>query len=1361
MQKHDSIPTTFPVVCIGAASGGENAIENFIGALPQKTGMAYIIALQLSHSYTKDQLKAFRKEVSIDDLTDETVLQPDHVYIIPENKVFTVSDGVLKLADRNPKIKKTMVLDQFFKSASEKYKSFTIGIVLSGNGFDGSEGLKTIKENGGITYAQSPDSATHNGMPQSAIDSGAVDFILLPEDMPQHLLHIKNAYQVSHSYSEDPDSDRNDNDSFRQIIKLLRLRTGNDFTHYKQPTLRRRIARRMVATRNEVPEAYLAYLKENKEEQDALFNDVLIPVSYFFRDSKTFETLCEAVLPVILKQKKTSESIRIWVAGCSTGEEAYSLAICLHEHLTARNLSHKVQIFATDISEKVISQARAAMYTQQEVATISEERLAKYFTKIDRSYHINKVIRDMCIFAVHNFLKDPPFAKLDMLSCRNVLIYLDQFLQKKALTTFHYALKDNAVLFLGKSEATTSVGNLFEPIIKNHKIFARKPVLGRLLPSSFEPVKLPAPSKNATVKKAATAPDLHAKAAEIILSEFTPAGVIINESREIVHFLGDTIPFLAPSPGKPSFNILKMARNGLGFELRNALAKIEGQRLKSGRIALKNENYLVTFEIIPLVKEPEQHLLILFSKIDVSDEQLLFLNGADTDGFRVKQLETELEQLREDIRRVTEVQEVANEELQSANEELLSNSEEMQSLNEELETSAEELQSNNEELISVNDELMDRQEQLISARMYAEAIVETINEPLVIFDKNLRIKSANRAFYKYFQTTEFDTDGRLLYELGGGQWNNAALLGLLRNILPNKSKISDFEITGNFPVIGQKTMLLNAMQIVNGRHYEQLILMAITDVTELKLSKILKESESRFRLLADTAPVVLWISNSEQKWTFFNKSWLDFRGKSLEQETGTQWKEGIYADDIALFDQVYDQSYKKQREFNIEFRLQRHDGAYRWIAYRGVPRFGNNGEFLGFIGGAMDIDEQKTFSASLEAKVEARTKELKASEGFLQSVLNTTQNLIYVYDFEKKNIVFINDNAVEVTGHKPAEITQSSEDVLLGLIHQDDVDAFEKHRAALFESEDSGMRTIEFRLWNGKEWAYQFSRDKVFQRNESGVTQYIGVATDISEIRNINEELLVKNRELQAKNIELASFTSIASHDLKEPLRKIMMFSRLVVDADKQNVSEISRNYLDRIVYSADRMQHLIDDLISYSRTAGEKIRYQKASLNELLDKALDELEEVIKHKNVTIDADALPVAPVVPSQIVQLFLNLISNAIKYSRKDAAPHISIKLHRPDRDELTELKVNPDTTGYYKITVADNGIGFRDEFHQLIFEPFKRLHSNEEFPGTGIGLAICKKIVENHKGFIQAQGKIGHGSVFCIYLPDGIRKKYPN
>jgi len=838
----------FPVVGIGASAGGLDAFKKLIQTIPVNSGIAYVIVQHLSpdHPSSLTEILAQHSNIPVHEIVNNINLSPDHIYVIPEGTNLIAEDGVLKLYQRTRSDKPNKSIDIFFESLAEVHKSFAIGVILSGTAYDGTLGLKKIKELGGATIAQEPETAAFKGMPQSAIDADVIDYILPPENIPAQLVEIRKSFITSHAYSEEETIPKNEEEILNQIINVVFLRTGNDFRHYKQPTIRRRIARRMVTLRKETMQDYYNILRNDKNEQELLFNDFLIPVTYFFRDEKFFESLPQLLFPQLLSNI-VNNNLRIWVAGCATGEEAYSLAICLHEYLSQKNIKDiRVQIFASDISEKCITKARNAIYSPQDIQQISETRLHNYFTKRDGYYHINKVVRDMCIFAVHNFIKDPPFARIDLVSCRNVLIYFNPFLQNKVLSSFHYALKEKGYLLLGKSESAINATNLFENVGKHEKMYIRKFAPKRYIPESFKPSNIIANDKVTRYDlKSLPETDFKKIASDVLFSKYTPASVIINEHSEIVHFHGDTSPFLQPSPGKPNFNILKMAREGITFELRNALLKIKKERQNTIRenLSVKDQNYLASFEVL-LLPNDDDHLMVVFHKHiipEIDDEAKS--NPTSSDKLRIKELERELSQIREDIKRVTEEQHTAFEELQTTNEELLSSSEELQAMNEELETSTEEFQSNNEELMCVNDELLDRQEQLISSRNYAESIVKTIREPLLIIDKDFIVKSANPAFYKFFETTEEETEGHAFFEIGDCQWDIPEFKALIYKMSGEKISIENYKIDAVCTGMGEKTMIVNARKILNTKP-DGMILLALEDITDLSISNKLLETKN-------------------------------------------------------------------------------------------------------------------------------------------------------------------------------------------------------------------------------------------------------------------------------------------------------------------------------------------------------------------------------------------------------------------------------------------------------------------------------------------------------------------------------------
>jgi len=847
----------FSVVGIGASAGGLAAFKKMIKAIPEDSGMAFVFVQHLDpdHESLLPDILQKATELPVMEVSVECEFEPNHIYVMPSNKMMETSGGKLRLAARpaKKKFERILPIDLLFTALAEIYESRSIGVVLSGTASDGTKGLKVIQDNGGITFAQDVESADFGGMPGSAIQAGVIDFILPPEKIPKKLLEVTNIINAPQALE---DSSMLDEEGvFRQIIALLRIRKGADFTYYKQTTIRRRILRRMAINKIETVAGYLEYLRENREEQDTLYSDFLIPVTSFFRDPRVFENLSEKYLPELIKNIPADKTIRVWVAGCSTGEEAYSLAILFKELLdihTVRNREKKVQIFASDLSESAIEKARFGAYSASEVAGLSDNRLNRFFTKTNGRFQVNRQLRDMCVFAVHNFLKDPPFGKIDLISCRNVLIYFEPYLQKKALTTFHYVLNPAGLLLLGKSETTSGVPDLFSEVAKSDKIYSRKDVPSKFMQVVNRGTELDFNKIEGNTKTEKKSPDFQKTADQIMLKKYTPAGVVVNEAMDIVQYRGKTGPYLGQTSGKPTHNLIVLAAQGLAFELRNILHKTkqENREVKKENIPVKinGELRLISIEAIPLPNTVEPYYLVLFhdtsseyGKPKSEAEATETGKSADNEkDLRIKHLEQELVDTREDMRNITEDQEAAIEELQSANEELMSGSEELQSLNEELETSKEELQSTNEELIVLNQEMGSLNEQIESERNYSESIVANIREPLLVLDKNLRIRTANYAFYKQFKLKEKETVGSLIYDLGNKMWNFPEMRKLLEEVIPKNPITVDYEVIHNFPDVGELHLLMNAREVVKDDESENLILLSLEDITEQE-----KEREKR------------------------------------------------------------------------------------------------------------------------------------------------------------------------------------------------------------------------------------------------------------------------------------------------------------------------------------------------------------------------------------------------------------------------------------------------------------------------------------------------------------------------------------
>ncbi|MBK9530894.1 MAG: PAS domain S-box protein [Chitinophagaceae bacterium] len=1122
----------FPVVGIGASAGGLDAFKKLLKAIPENSGMAYVLVQHLDprHESMLPELLQKVTNIPVMEIADDVKVQPDHIYIIPSNKMMIANDGKLELTPRPAKNKneRNLPIDLFFTSLAEVHQSHAIGVVLSGTATDGTLGLKAIKDHGGITFAQDEASAAYEGMPHSAAQAGVVDFILSPEKIPEKLLEVTRIIN-GNSHNAD-DLPMPDEDVFKQILSLLRLRKGTDFTYYKQTTIRRRILRRMAINKSEEPAEYLKYLRENKTEQDVLYQDLLIPVTSFFRDQKSYDNLCGTVFPFLVKNKAAGEPIRIWVAGCSTGEEAYSIAICLKEFLgeSMRN----VQIFSTDLSEPAITKARQGIYTKAELNNVSEQRLQEFFTKVNGSYQVNKNIREMCVFAQHNFLKDPPFGKMDLISCRNVLIYMEPYLQKKALTTFHYALNPKGFLLLGKSETSSGVPDLFTSAVKNDKLFSRKDVPGKFMHVASQRSEQTFSQTNSGPGTEHIRTDFQKTADDIMLRKYTPAGVVVNELMDIVHFRGNTANYLQQSPGKPSHNLLKMAKEGLAFELRNILhkAKKQGKPVIKDNIPIDVNGALrnISIEALLLPETIEPHYLVLFhenvgreikdislkttnkkgSKLTTRDSQLTAHLA------RIEQLEKELAQSREDMRSITEDQEASNEELQSANEELLSGSEELQSLNEELETGKEELQSTNEELTVVNQEMISLNEQVTAARDYAEAIIANIHEPLLVLDKKLRIKTANNSFYKTFRVNEKETEEVLIYDLGNKQWDIPELRTLLEKILPEKTMFKDFEVTHTFSHIGERVMLLNAREVINKNSSEKLILLSIEDITDkVNARKKIEESEQRYSMMFMQSPFAFAVlKGKDMVITLANDSIKKIWGKGNNIEGKPLIKVlpelsgGVVP---GLLDKVFTTG-EPYHGYELLVPIKRNgrlEDVYFNFAYQ--PYLETNG----VISGVTIIAYEVTTEVILQKRIEESEKQFR-------QVAELMPQKVWTSDAEG-NKTYFNQTLLDYTGKSFDELKGKN---WRKVIHPDDWKKNEKiweesvRTGKPYETENRLLRKDGKFLWH-------LTRAVAIKDDDGKIKMWVGSKTEIEEQRRQKEELekAVEKRtaELQEANTEL------------------------------------------------------------------------------------------------------------------------------------------------------------------------------------------------------------------------------------------------
>lgn len=851
---------TFPIVGIGASAGGLEALTSLLQALPVDTGLAFVVIQHLDpkHASLLPDILARSTGMRVCQVSDGLLVEPNTVYVMPANTDLALSQQAFELTPREASAGLRLPIDGFLRSLAQSRKNGAIAVILSGSGSDGALGLEAIKAEGGIAFAQDEKSAHFPDMPRHAVATGCVDFVLAPAEIARELARVGQHPYITRPEAPvkaEPPAEVAEN--FSELFKLMEQATDVDFSLYRQSTIERRVQRRQALCNAETLEAYLRYLRENPAEIQALHQDLLIKVTQFFRDPEAFEALKSQVLPQLLKNRPAKEDLRLWVPGCATGEEPYSLAICLLEFLEHVKSPLPIQVFASDINPAAIERARTGFYPENIAADLTPQRLERFFTSTDHGYRISKEIRELCIFALHDLIKDPPYSHLDLISCRNVLIYMGA-IQRKIIPLFHYALKPMGYLMLGPSESASTFPNLFAEIDKQHKIYFRKdasppPLLHYALP------KQPMVSKGDAQPSEEIGGGLDFLAERVLLDKHGPARVIIDEHAEVVEIGGDVAPYLEIPPGRASLNLLKMARGpALSLELHDAVKKVkkEGVPVRKERIAVGRggESRNVTIELIPLSLKDRRTFLVLFYEVpktfdspepDIDAEKLSpqerALRERDLEMIRLNE---ELAQAKQHLLSMIEEQATTGEEAQSVQEEAQSNIEELRSLNEELETTKEELQSANEELTTVNEELQTRNVEVSHSRDFARSIVETIRQPLLVLDTELRVKSANQSFYQFFRASPGNTEGQLLYQVEGGQWNIPDLRTLVGEVLPNNKFFHDFELEREWPKIGSKVLLLSARQL----DHVQMILLSINDITERKnAEKALRNSEERLR----------------------------------------------------------------------------------------------------------------------------------------------------------------------------------------------------------------------------------------------------------------------------------------------------------------------------------------------------------------------------------------------------------------------------------------------------------------------------------------------------------------------------------
>ncbi len=767
------------IAAIGASAGGIESFTDLLESLPNDTGMAFILIQHLDpkHESGLTALLSKKSAMSVREVTEGMRVEANHVYVIPPNANMAISNHSLTLSPRGESTTSHMTIDHFMRSLAEAQGNRAIGVILSGYGSDGTLGMAEIQAQGGVTFAQDESTAKFSNMPRSAIAAGCVDYVLPPKGIARELARIARHPYVVRPPVEEIEVEPTVEGGLNAIFHLLRRSTGVDFTQYRQSTILRRIHRRMVVHKVEAIKDYVKYVQSSPAEIKALYQDMLINVTSFFRNPTVFEGMKAEIFPNILRNRGTEAAIRVWTPGCASGEETYSVAMVLLEFLGVRASRTAIQLFGTDVNDAGVTRARAGVYPENIESDVSPERLRRFFTKVEGGYRISKNIRDLCIFAQHNVLNDPPFSQMDIICCRNLLIYLEPAAQSRIISLFHYATRAGGYLVLGTSEGIGTASQLFALENRSLKFFSKKGLPSRqtvtfsltrpVETAEQGPIRLPARPQDSTWNYLEIQKEFDRR----LLAQYSPAAAFVNEDLEIIHTRGTVSRYFKLAPGRASLSVLKMAREGLLLDLRNALARAKKDNApvhrQNVRVKIGNGNgdsdYLrpVNFQVVPfrLGNQNELYFMILLEdapyRPSIGKEPRASRQEKHNAG-RVTKLEQELAATKEYLQSVIETQEATNEELQSANEEILSSNEELQSTNEELETAKEELQSANEELSTVNDELRSRNAEVSQINSDLTNLLTSVDIAIVMVSSDLTIRRFTPAAERIFGLISHD-----------------------------------------------------------------------------------------------------------------------------------------------------------------------------------------------------------------------------------------------------------------------------------------------------------------------------------------------------------------------------------------------------------------------------------------------------------------------------------------------------------------------------------------------------------------------------------------------------------------------------
>ncbi|AGP36881.1 PAS domain S-box protein [Sorangium cellulosum] len=1302
------------VVALGASAGGLEAFRAFLSAMPPDSGFAFVLVhLEPHNAGVMSQLLAAHTGMPVLEATDGLPIQPSHVYVTPSHATATIQDGVFRLSRLAEPRGHRAAMDALLRSLAEEAKQRAVAVVLSGSGHDGLSGLKVVREHGGLTIAQHPATAAHPEMPRHAIDTGLVNYVLALRDIPAALLEYARRLPA-----EGDRADLVEEIAARlpEICALLLERTGHDFRQYKRTTLIRRVQHRAQVLRATSVADYMALLRREADEPTQLVRDLLIGVTEFFRDPETFEAVREEIVPALFAEREADSPIRVWVPGCATGEEVYTIAMLLMEHVEQLPAAPRVQIFGTDVDDQAIEIARQGHYPREATQLIASGRLARFLVAEEGGTRsVAKAIRDVCVFSRHDLTRDPPFSRLDLISCRNVLIYLEGELQRRVLGVFHYALVEDGYLLLGPSESVSQRSDLFRPIDGKRRIFQKKRAVGHALPRHPLAERTGADGRAGELARRgawSAEQSIERTIERCLLERYGPPCVVVNEQGDIVYLSGETGKYLAPSTGALDVNVSNMVLRALRPEVRSAVHRAVRMREQVVHENIAVETIVGT-QRLNLVVRPLGGLeddLGLF--VVVFDELRPAARGeAPPPGPRresaslVDQLEHELKATREHLQTTIEELETSNEELKSSNEELLSMNEELQSLNEEFETLNSELKSKIEALDAANDDL---QNLLLSTQI-----------PTVFLDDELRIRRFTPAAAEVFRLIEGDI-GRSILDIAA-RFDASSLVAdardVLRTLAPKEREvqIEDGRCCYMLRVLPYRTLA----NVISG------VVVTLVNVTSVKeaeeqrgrLAAIVASAEQAILGAAVDGAITSWNAAAERMFGYGEK---DVTGRPVHIIIAPERADEMRA--------VLERVLGGERAEPVETVGIARGGDRVHVSISVAPIHDAGGAIIGASAMLTDITRRKRAEEALRASEEDfRTIFESAVVGKVQC------------DPATGRFVRVNRKFAGMLGHEATELLGKA---LLDVTAPEDASAVAERYELLLRGEISDF-ALENRYVTRDARRLWASTTVTAVRDAGGrITHTMAVVQDITRRKEVEAELITAREAAEHANRTKDQFLAVLSHELRTPLTPVVTAASRLLRRD--DLPDEVRRGVEMIQRNAELEARLIDDLLDLTRVVRGKLELvtHTVAARTVLEHAMEICADEVDAKSIRLTLDVAPGEHWVSADVArleQVVWNLLKNAVKFSYPGSQIELCCY------DEAAQVVIE----------VRDQGVGIEPEVLPRIFDAFEQGNADttRHFGGLGLGLAISRAIVQLHGGTITASSPgRGAGATFRVLLP---------